>query len=135
MSDQNRLVSIMSGDVVTSDVGANLRELAQTMIDEEVGSVVIADMGQVLGIVTQHDVVFAVAEGMDPSQTQASDVMTEHPLCADVDDSIEVIVERMVEAGVLHIPVLRDGRPSGMLSARDLLARLNRQQTEKEPAL
>jgi CBS domain-containing protein len=127
MPSGDLLQSLMSGDVVTADEGANLHELAQTMIDQEVGSVIIVDEGQVIGIVTEHDVVWAISEGMDLADTSAFDVMTEYPLCADVEDRVDVIVERMVEAGVLHVPVLGDGRLRGVLSARDLLTRWSRE--------
>jgi CBS domain-containing protein len=114
----------MHRDVVSADPGASLRELAEIMFGEDVGSVVITDTGRVVGIVTQRDIVVALANGEDPDSASAEDVMSEEPMCADVADSVRSTAERLVRAGVLHVPVLQDGRPVGMVSGRDLLLAL-----------
>jgi CBS domain-containing protein len=114
----------MHRDVVSADPGASLRELAEIMFGEDVGSVVINDAGRVVGIVTQRDIVVALANGEDPDSACAGEVMSEEPMCADVADSVRLTAERLVRAGVLHVPVLHDGHPVGMVSGRDLLLAL-----------
>ena len=118
------LERLMHRDVVSADPGATLRELAEIMYGEEVGSVVITEAGRVVGIVTQRDIVIALANGEDPDDVPAGDVMSEEPMCADVADSVRFTAERLAQAGVLHVPVLQDGRPVGMVSGRDLLMAL-----------
>jgi CBS domain-containing protein len=115
------LERLMHRDVVSADPGATLRELAEIMYGEEVGSVVITEAGRVTGIVTQRDIVVALANGEDPDGGCAADIMSEEPMCADVADSVRFTAERLAQAGVLHVPVLEDGRPVGMVSGRDLL--------------
>jgi CBS domain-containing protein len=114
----------MHRDVVSADPGASLRELAEIMFGEDVGSVVITEAGRVVGIVTQRDIVVALANGDDPDSASAASVMSEEPMCADVGDSVRFTAERLVRAGVLHVPVLQNGRPVGMVSGRDLLLAL-----------
>jgi CBS domain-containing protein len=114
----------MHRDLVTADPGASLRELAEIMYGEEVGSVVITEAGLVVGIVTQRDIVVALANGEDPDSVCAGDVMSEEPMCADVADTVRFTAERLAQAGVLHVPVLQDGRPVGLVSGRDLLISL-----------
>jgi CBS domain-containing protein len=114
----------MHRDVVSADPGASLRELAEIMFGEDVGSVVITEAGRVVGIVTQRDIVVALANGEDPDSVGAAEVMSEEPMCADVADSVGFTAARLVQAGVLHIPVLQEGRPIGMVSGRDLLMAL-----------
>ncbi|MDA8045960.1 MAG: CBS domain-containing protein [Actinomycetota bacterium] len=115
------IVSMMHGSVVCADPSASVRELAQSMTGEEVGSVVITTSGQVTGIITEHDIVEALANDLDPDTTSAEDVMSPEPFCADVEDSPADVTAKLLAAGVLHAPVLRDGRLVGMISARDLL--------------
>jgi CBS domain-containing protein len=115
---------LMHRDVVCADPGASLRELAEIMYNDEVGSVVITEAGCVVGIVTQRDIVVAFANGEDPDSVPAADVMSEEPMCADIADSVRFTAERLAQAGVLHMPVLQDGRPVGMVSGRDLLMAL-----------
>jgi CBS domain-containing protein len=114
----------MHRDVVSADRGASLRELVDCMSDGEVGSVVIIDLGRVVGIVTQRDIVVALANGEDLDSISAGEVMSEDPMCADVADTARTTAERLAQAGVLHVPVLEEGRPVGMVSARDLLMAL-----------
>lgn len=116
--------AIMRGTVVCADPSSTVQELAQAMASEEVGSVVITDSTQVIGIVTERDIVVALANQMDPDTTPAEEIMSPDPLCADIEDSAAVVTERLVVAGVLHAPVMREGRLVGMISSRDLLSRL-----------
>lgn len=111
---------LMHGDVVCSDLGASLRELAETMSMQEVGSVVVTEMNQVVGIVTERDVVMALAEGGDAEGVRAADIMSEEPICAGPEDTLQLTVERMIEWGVQHLPVIQSGKPVGIVSARDL---------------
>jgi signal-transduction protein with cAMP-binding, CBS, and nucleotidyltransferase domain len=111
---------LMHGDPVCADLGASLRELAETMSDQEVGSVIIIEMGQVVGIVTERDLVTVIAEGGNPVQLTAADVMSEGPVCADPGDTIRFTVAHMMQEGVQHVPVIRAGRAVGMVSMRDV---------------
>jgi CBS domain-containing protein len=111
---------IMHGEVVCADLGATIRELAETMADQEVGSIVITELSQVVGIVTERDILLAVSDGGDLAKLRAEDVMSEGPVCADPDDTIRFTVTHMLEEGVQHIPVIRAGRPVGMVSVRDV---------------
>jgi CBS domain-containing protein len=118
---------LMHEDVVAVDLGASLRELCETMTDRGIGSVVVLEEGQVTGIVTERDVVAAVADGADPDETSAADVMSEGPICADPEDTIRFTAERMLRAGVRHLPVLGSGDAVGMISARDLFSAFTEQ--------
>ena len=111
---------LMHGDVVCADLGVSLREIAETMSEQEVGSVVVIEMNQVVGIVTERDVVIALADGGDPDDVRASEIMSERPVCAEPDDTLQLTVERMVEWGVQHLPVIESGKAVGIVSARDL---------------
>lgn len=115
---------LMHRDPVTIDAGATLYELAARLAVEEVGSVLIVESGQLMGIVTERDIVVALADATDPSRATAADIMSPDPMCADMDDSIRSAAEQMAEAGILHLPVLGRGEVIGVVSARDFLAAL-----------
>jgi CBS domain-containing protein len=114
----------MHRDVVSVDAGMSLRELAELMASEEVGSVLVTEDGLLVGIVTERDIVVAVGNGDSTDFTRAGDVMSENPISADVDDTLHYAAERMARAGFLHLPVPRDGEAVGVISARDLLQAL-----------
>ena len=116
---------LMHEDVVSVDCGATLRELCETMVERGIGSVVVAEECQVTGIVTERDVVTALADGADADRVTAGDVMSEGPMCADPEDTVRYTAERMLQAGVRHLPVLGAGDVAvGMVSARDLFCAL-----------
>jgi len=108
-------------DVVSIAAGASLREVSETLSTAEVGALVVYDGGVVAGTISERDVVRALGDGADPDTVWAADVMTDEPICADPDDAIIVVAERMLQAGVRHLPVLGGGQPIGMVSAKDLL--------------
>lgn len=125
VTPSDKVETVMHGDVVTVGPGASLRDAAEALVDEEVGALVVTETGQVTGILSERDIVRALAEGADPDGTSVSEVMTEGPLCADPEDTISVAAERMIRAGIRHMPVLGEGNPIGMISVRDLLGVLS----------
>lgn len=115
------VADVMHGDLVAVDAGTPLDEAAGSMTDEEVGSLLVTEMGQLVGIVTEHDLVGALWDRVEMASTRVSDVMTENPYCADPGDPLEFALERMVQYGIGHMPVVEEGRPVGIVSTRDVL--------------
>src|SRR6266498_3388809 len=77
---------------------------------------------RLVGIVTERDVVTAIADGADPITTRVADYMTDRPVTASPEEDVRVAAGRMAELGVRHLPVVDEGRLVGVLSMRDLLA-------------
>jgi CBS domain-containing protein len=93
------------------------------MRERAVGSVVVVDReGKAAGLVTDRDVALrVVAAGLDPAKTAASAVMSAPLVAAEPSEPLEEVVERMRGASVRRIPVLREGRPAGIVTFDDLL--------------
>lgn len=98
-----------------------LADVARRMRDDRVGAVVVMASGRLVGIITERDLLRAVADGVDPEGASASDRMTPEPRVIDRDDLATKAAERMIELGVRHLPVVDDGAVVGVISARDLL--------------
>jgi len=113
-------------DVVTADPGTTISELAFQMANERVGSVVIVDGGEVVGIVTDRDIALDVlGTGADPNEYTARDVMTPDPLVVGSDDGVMDTVRAMHEASVRRVPVVdEDGGLVGIVTMDDLLVML-----------
>jgi CBS domain-containing protein len=111
----------MSHRVVTGSRDDRLADIAARMRRERVGSVVIVEAGHLIGIVTEHDLVGALADGRDPRATTAGTVMTARPMTVRPHDSLADAAGLMTALGVRHLPVVQDGQPVGFLSARDVL--------------
>ena len=113
--------AIMSRPVLSVPGRASLRQVAIELARAGIGAVLVADADQPVGIMTERDVVRALAEGADPDAVWAADVMTPRALFAAPDDVISSVAELMRIAEVRHVPV-RDGeRIVGIVSLRDIL--------------
>ena len=100
---------------------ASLSEAAALMRVGELGSVVICDADKLIGILTETDVVRAIADRRDPKSTFVADYMSRDPVTADIKDDSVVAAARMASNRFRHLPVVEHGRVIGMISARDLL--------------
>lgn len=116
-----RIRDLYMPDPVTVQPDAGLRYAATRMREQGVGSLLIMQGERLRGILTEHDIVVAVAEGLDLTTTPVGSYMTDDPVSVHPDrDSSEVALE-MMERGVRHLPVVEGDRLLGMISARDLL--------------
>ncbi|GAN78201.1 signal transduction protein with CBS [Acidisphaera rubrifaciens HS-AP3] len=93
------------------------------MAGQRIGSVlVLADDGSVAGIVSERDVVKAVAAGPERlAEARAADMMTRHVIAASPETSVDEAMELMDSGYFRHLPVLENGRLVGIISIRDLV--------------
>jgi CBS domain-containing protein len=119
------LKDAMSSDVEVVGADATLQEAAQSMRARNVGSVLVRDGDQFVGILTDRDLtVRAVAEGRDPRVTQVRAVMTPEIIWCFEDDDITAAVRCMQEKQVRHLAVLnRDQQLVGIVSLYALAMR------------
>lgn len=98
-------------------------EAARRMQASNVGALMIVDGRRLIGIFTERDALFRViAAGLDPRDTKVSAVMTRDPLAINPDKTFGYALHLMYENGFRHVPVVLDGIPVGMVSARDALS-------------
>jgi CBS domain-containing protein len=82
----------------------------------------IVEDGKLAGVFTERDVLFrVVAEDRDARTTCLADVMTRNPRTVHPDKPFPDALHLMYEGGFRHVPVVEDGRPVGVISARDAL--------------
>ena len=96
---------------------------ARLMKTQRIGALLVISDGRLAGIFTERDALFRViAEGRDPGKTRVSDVMTTNPRTLAPDRPFGHALHLMYEGGFRHVPVVENGRPLGVVSARDALA-------------
>jgi len=106
---------------------ATLADIARQMRMNDSDSVAVMSDGKLIGIVTERDLVAAIADGVNPIQARAEVVMSAEPATVGQDEEVAVVAMKMMRLGIRHLPVLdRAGQPIGLLSARDLVAALDR---------
>jgi CBS domain-containing protein len=95
---------------------------AKLMAKKNVGAVMIVKEERLIGIFTERDAVFRViAKGLDADTTALADVMTPAPKTVDPDKSFGYALLMMHENGFRHVPVIENGKPIGIVSARNAL--------------
>jgi CBS domain-containing protein len=128
------LRQIVTGQTLVSALpDTTVRAAAVAMASQSVGAIMIVDeTGRLIGLFTERDALNrVVARGLDPNQTQLATVMTDKLQTATPDKPLGHALHLMFEGGFRHVPVVEDGRPVGMVSARNALG-LEIDQFEKE---
>jgi CBS domain-containing protein len=96
-------------------------EAAKLMATEDVGSLPVIVDEQLVGIVTDRDLVIQlVARGLDPKNVRIADVYTEQPAVTSPDEQLDEALERMAQEQVRRLPVVSDGQLVGMLAQADV---------------
>ncbi|MEV5981209.1 CBS domain-containing protein [Streptomyces sp. NPDC052114] len=112
---------VMTTGVVAVRPDASLVEAAQLMRAQDIGDVLVATEGHVLGVLTDRDIALrAVADGADPLTVSAQAICTPNPVVVGPDDAVSAAVGLMREHAVRRLPVVEDGNPVGMVSLGDL---------------
>jgi CBS domain-containing protein len=97
-------------------------DAAQMMAEKNTGAVMVVDAERLVGIVTERDVVFrVVARGLDAGATRLADVMTRDPRTCDPDKPFGYALVLMHDNGFRHLPVIKNGKPVGIVSARSAM--------------
>jgi CBS domain-containing protein len=110
----------MSRDLLSVGPELRLSEVAQRMVDKDVGAVLVMQDERLIGILTERDVLRAVAEGAGESAT-VGDWMTRNPETLEPDETTQHAAVLMIHGGFRHLPVTEGDRVVGMLSIRDLM--------------
>src|SRR5215210_2133038 len=110
----------MSRDLLTVVPEDRLGEVAQRMVERDVGAVLVMEGSELAGILTERDVLRAVAAGIR-EDTVVSDWMTRDPETMAPDDTTQHAAVLMIHGGFRHLPLMEGTSPVGMLSIRDLM--------------
>jgi len=121
LSQPVRSVLGRSEDVVASP-RTSVQEAAEMMARRRVGAVLVVEDDRLVGIFSERDAVFrVVARGLEPRATRLADVMTPSPVTVVPQRSFGHAMAVMHEQRCRHLPVVEDGRPIGIVSARNAL--------------
>ncbi len=112
---------IMAPHPISVPQAATLREAARELADDEIGAVLVDGPGGTVGLISERDLVGAVAAGDDLDDRQVADLMGTGLVTAGPDDTIGWVAALMDDAGVRHILVGDDGAVVGLVSVRDVL--------------
>lgn len=111
---------VMTQATVTETPGDSLRSAAERMWRQQTGSLLITDSGLLTGIITERDVLRAVALGADPDRSSVDEVMTARPFTVPPDMPLQQAAREMAVRWIRHLPVVAGDRLLGVVSMRDV---------------
>src|SRR5579872_5571968 len=115
------VAEVMNTNVLTVDPTSSIGEAAEKMIEAGVGAVVVMeDMVRIVGIVTERDLMRAVAQRARAAEAKVRQWMTEDPVTIEPETTVDDAAKMMFENNFRHLPVVKDGRPLGIVSLRVL---------------
>ena len=117
-----KIETLYSTAVITAEVTDTLFEAAQKMATNHVGALAVLDDGVLVGVISEADLVTAIAEEASLELTSVDEFMTGDAITITPADDAGVAARRMVENGIGHLPVVDRDSAIGMVSKGDLLA-------------
>jgi len=116
-----RVREVVAGEVVWVAPEATLRQAAEVMVSAEVGSVAVAVDGALEGILTERDILRAVAGVADFDVDSTSTWMTEYPESFTPEMEVDDAADWMLATGFRHLPLVDGGEVLGVISIKDVL--------------
>src|SRR5271165_3826894 len=110
----------MTQATVTESPQDSIRSAAERMWRQQTGSLLISEDGNLIGIITERDLLRAVALGADPDKTTVDDAMTTEVHTVTPDIPLQDAAREMATRWIRHLPVVQDGRLLGVVSMRDV---------------
>ena len=114
------VASHMSRDLLTVGPDDSLGEAAKRMVARGVGAVLVMEAERLDGILTERDLLKAVAKG-PTDDARVRDWMTRHPETVEASDATEHAAALMIHGGFRHLPVMEGSAVAGIISIRDLM--------------
>jgi len=123
-----------TGAVRTIAPTASVRELLQVLTEHNIGALVVSEDGvDVIGIVSERDVVRLLAAGTDHLDAAVDTIMTSDVHVCEPGDSLDELMRLMTNQRIRHVPVVEDGRLRGLVSIGDAVkARISELEFERD---
>jgi CBS domain-containing protein len=118
-----RLDALTVGSPETIEASSDVNEAIRRMHEKAIDCVLVTEGGRLVGIFTDRDAVLKVA-GLDREARPIATLMTRDPVVLRHDETIAVAINKMAIGGFRHIPITDDGRPTGVITARDVFQHL-----------
>ena len=121
---------LMSDELHTASPDTLVEDAATVLLDNDIGSLLVVEDGELEGILTTTDFVEIVSESHPKAETTVSRYMTTDLVTTTAGTAIRDAADVMIEHGFHHLPVVDDdGTPIGMLTTTDLAGYLSHVQT------
>lgn len=135
LDGRHRVQSLVARPAVHVHLSDTLRRLAVTLSEESIGAALVrGPSGHAAGLVSERDVVRALAEGAHPDRTTVGEIMADELVTTTPGEEVRAAVRTMLDAEIRHLPIVDGDVTVGMISVRDALRALLDELEEPTPA-
>ena len=132
MSQVADILARKDSTVHTVDRETTVFDAIKSMVEKNVGSVIVTDGESISGILTERDYLRRIVlEGRTSRSTQVSEVMTARLICVGPSHSVEECMSIMTQQRIRHLPVMESDRLAGIVSIGDLVKHLSKEQASE----
>jgi CBS domain-containing protein len=115
------ILRVKGNRLISAEPGSRAVDAVKTMADQNLGSLVVLDQGRMVGMLTFHELLGALAKrGGALGEVKVSEMMVRDPVTATPEMEVNDLRRTMLETGARYLPVLEDGRLIGVISFRDV---------------
>ena len=115
------ILRVKGNRLVTAEPAGRAADAVATMAKENLGSLVVIERGRMVGMLTFHELLRAIAQRSGSlGEVRVADVMVRDPVTAEPDMEVNDLRRTMLETGARYLPVMQDSRLIGVISFRDV---------------
>lgn len=118
------IADVMTVRVVSVEPHDSVAHAIERMLDENIGAVAVCELGRVVGIFSERDVLRLAGGSEAFASRRVDEVMTQRPLTVAPDDDIVAVARLMGERQLRHLPVVENDHLLGIVGARDVMGAL-----------
>ncbi len=122
MQTIKQLVENKGNELLTINPNSSVYDAIKSMADHHVGSLVVLENDNLVGIITERDYSRnVILKGKSSINTPVKDVMTKNVLCTNLNQTVDEAMALMTEKRVRHLPIIEDDKVIGIISIGDLV--------------
>lgn len=115
------ILRVKGNRLLTIEPSGRAADAVKTMADQNLGSLVVMDQGRMVGLLTFHEILRAMAAGGGAlGDARVNDVMTRDPVTASPDMEVNDLRRTMLDSGARYLPVVQESTLLGVISFRDV---------------
>ena len=112
---------IMKGKIITVDHNESIRQACDKYKEHKVGSLIVTDKSDILGIVTERDFIErTICMDKNPKTTKVKDIMSTEVMSIDINETIMKAVDIMKDKNIKKLPVTSNGALVGIITSTDI---------------
>ncbi|MBN1482831.1 CBS domain-containing protein [candidate division KSB1 bacterium] len=122
MKNAEDIVREKGNDVFSISAHATIEDALKIMVAKKIGAILVEENGEIVGIWTERDLLRnSILDDFDPKTARIGDYMTKNLVTADASESIYRMMDKFLGLRVRHLPIKKDGKVIGLLSAGDVI--------------